>query len=149
MNIELLVDSGEFWDRLRADVQAAKRAVRLQTLSFEGDRVGTAAADLLAATPAADRRVLVDSYTRFILSDRFLYAPHNLLDRGLRHEAGETRRMIQRLHDASVGVRFTNPVGPLLHRFAARNHKKLVLIDEEVAYLGGIYFSSTTSRGTT
>jgi cardiolipin synthase A/B len=41
---------------------------------------------------------------------------------------------------ASVGVRLTNPVGPLFLRYPARNHKKLIVADD-VAYVGGINFS--------
>jgi cardiolipin synthase len=37
-----------------------------------------------------------------------------------------------------VTVCWTNPVGVLLRRFVGRNHKKLVLIDDRIAYFGGI-----------
>ncbi|MBA4155931.1 MAG: phosphatidylserine/phosphatidylglycerophosphate/cardiolipin synthase family protein [Gemmatimonadetes bacterium] len=141
MKIEITIDSDEFWARLVRDVRAARHSVRIQTLSFEGDLVGTALADLLAGSTAPDRRILVDSYTRFIISDRVIHSPANLLDRGLRAEVRETRRMIERLKAGGVGVKFTNPVGPFLNRFPARNHKKLILIDNEIAYLGGINFS--------
>jgi cardiolipin synthase A/B len=34
-------------------------------------------------------------------------------------------------------VHWTNPVGVLLLRFVGRNHKKLVLVDDRIAYVGG------------
>jgi cardiolipin synthase len=39
-----------------------------------------------------------------------------------------------------VAVKLTNPMDPLLIRFMARNHKKMVVIDDRVGYLGGINF---------
>lgn len=141
MKIEITIDGDEFWTRLVQDIRAARDSVRIQTLSFEGDRVGTALADLLAGSSVSDRRILVDSYTRFIISDRVIHSPASLLNRELRAEVQETRRMIKRLEASGVGVKFTNPVGPLLNRFPARNHKKLILIDNKIAYMGGINFS--------
>ena len=141
MRIRLLVDSGEFCRRLKEDVDAARGYVFAQALSFEGDAAGQGMAELLLSCGAPDRRVLIDSFTRHVVNDRFLWTPRNLLDRGLRAEARETRRMIDRLRSRGVAVRFTNPAGPLFMRFPARNHKKLVAIDGRVAYLGGINFS--------
>jgi cardiolipin synthase len=40
-----------------------------------------------------------------------------------------------------VGVRFSGPAGRFLERLPARNHKKLVAVDDRVAYVGGINFS--------
>jgi len=49
--------------------------------------------------------------------------------------------MVHALQEAGVSIRSTNPLGVLLRRLVARNHKKLVVIDGAVAYLGGINFS--------
>jgi cardiolipin synthase len=39
---------------------------------------------------------------------------------------------------AGVHVRFCNPAGLLLRRLPARDHKKIVVIDHRISYLGGI-----------
>ena len=39
------------------------------------------------------------------------------------------------------GVKFVNPFGALYRNLPARNHKKLILVDSSVAYIGGINFS--------
>jgi cardiolipin synthase len=141
MKMQLLVDAPEFREALALDLAAARRSALLQALTFEGDSAGTGVAALLAASPAPDRRVLVDAFTRHVLSDRFRWHPRNLLGTALWAEAWATRRMLRRLTRQGVGVRFTNPAGFLFRRFPARNHKKLVAVDGRVAYLGGINFS--------
>ena len=42
------------------------------------------------------------------------------------------------LSDDGVTVHWTNPVGVLFLEFVARNHKKSVVIDDRIVYLGGI-----------
>jgi len=141
VRIELLIDSGQFCHRLSQDLATARAYVLAQALSFEGDAAGKGLAEILLSCGAPDRRVLIDSFTRHVVNDRFLWTPRSLLDRGLRAEVRETGRMIDRLRSGGVQVRFTSPAGPLFLRFPARNHKKLVAIDGRVAYLGGINFS--------
>ncbi len=141
MRLELLMDAAEFWPRAEADIRAARERVYVQALSFEGDDAGRRLALALVASPAPDRRVLVDDFTRHVVSDRFLYRPSAFLDPELRREVRSTGEMIGALRWCGVPLRFTSPVGPLLLRFPRRNHKKLVLVDESVAYLGGINFS--------
>lgn len=138
--MRILVDGSEFWASLERDLRAARECVFAQTMSFEGDSVGRAFSRALLACPAGDRRVLVDSYTRGVVSDKFLYAPRHLWDRDLRREVRDTEAMIRDLASGGVRVRWTNPLGPALLRMPARNHKKLVVIDDRVAYLGGINF---------
>lgn len=139
--MRLLVDAGEFWDAFSADARDAKESVYVQTLSFEGDAVGCMLAEALQTSRATDRRLLVDHYSKWIQSDRFLYTPSNLLDPELRWEARNSRRLVGALEEDGVGVRYMNPVGLLLRRIAGRNHKKILTIDDRIAYIGGINFS--------
>ena len=141
MNLRLLVDAAEFVEALAADVSRARQTAFVQAMTFEGDAAGAAVADLIRACPAADRRVLVDGFTRHVLSDRLRWKPRNLVSPGVWREARATRRMFADLQEQGVGVRFVSPAGPLFCRFPARNHKKLVALDGHVAYLGGINFS--------
>ncbi len=140
-SIELLVDSGDYFRRMKEDVASARDYVLAQALSFEGDAVGLSMGDLMLTSKAPDRRVIIDSFTRHVVNDRLVWTPRNLLDRGLRAEVRETRNMIDRLRRGGVGVRFSGPAGRFLERLPARNHKKLVAVDDRVAYVGGINFS--------
>ena len=141
MTVELLVDFNDFWPRLREDIARAEESILIQTFAFEGESVGKQLAEALLVSSAADRRALVDSFTRVVLSDRFRFSPSNLLDGDLRSEARETRVMRARLQAAGVRIKFTNPFGPSPRRLLSRNHKKLIVIDRTTAYLGGINFS--------
>lgn len=140
-NIELIVDSGDFFARMAQDVKSAGNYVLTQALTFEGDATGLAMSQLLLSSNALDRRVIIDSFTRHVVNDRLVWAPGSLLDRTLQAEVRETKQMIDRLRSADVGVRFTGPAGRFLTRLPARNHKKLVAVDDRVAYIGGINFS--------
>jgi cardiolipin synthase len=141
MKAELLVDYNEFWARLSEDIALARQSIFVQTFAFEGDVVGKQLAAALLSAPAKDKRVLADSFTRVVLSDRFRYAPVNLFDEDLRHEARETAAMMGRLNSAGVEIRYTNPYGLSPRRLLSRNHKKLIVLDDNTAYIGGINFS--------
>lgn len=141
VSIELLIDFKEFWPRLRADIRSAQDSVLVQTFAFEGDDVGKQLAEELLASPAKEKQILADSFTRIVLSDRFRYWPANLFDRGLKSEAVETARMMSELKSAGVKITFTNPYGAAPRKLLSRNHKKLIVIDECLAYVGGINFS--------
>ena len=139
--LELIVDSCDYFRRVKEDMASARDYVLVQALSFEGDEVGLAMGDLMLSSQASDRRVVIDSFTRHVVNDRLVWTPTSLLDRKLQNEVRETSRMIDRLRGGGVAVRFAGPAGPFLTRLPARNHKKLVAIDDRVAYVGGINFS--------
>ena len=140
MKIQLLVDAPEFWAQLKDDLRRAERSAYIQTFTFEGDRVGVGLARALESSPAEDRRLLVDRYSLLYHSDRIIPGPA-WLDRGFRREVMLTHRWVGRLREAGVGVRFSNPLGPVPTQLVRRNHKKIAVFDGRIAYLGGINFS--------
>jgi len=137
---ELLVGSQVFWRRARADLAAARSRVLVQAMTFEGDRAGLAIAEAIARSPATDRRVLIDDFSRHKISDHMIHLPQNLLDSDLRDERRATMEMFARLQASGARLRITNPIGLKPWRFPVRNHKKLLVIDS-VAYVGGLNFS--------
>lgn len=139
--MKLLVDSEEFWVELQRDLARANSRVWLQTLSLEADAAGLPLADALVDCGARDVRVLVDAFSEHILSDRFIYAPGNFFREDVRAEVAATRRMQRRLQHEGIRIGITNPAGFLWHRLPSRDHRKLILIDGRIAYLGGINFS--------
>ena len=126
---------------MRADLAEAREYAYIQTYSFEGDSVGTDLANALLAARAPNLKLLIDSFTRVNQSDRWIAAPRNLFDRALREEVRNTRRLVRTLRGAGVGVRFGRPFGFLGRNSLRRDHKKLILFDDRVAYLGGVNFS--------
>ncbi|MEY4237635.1 MAG: hypothetical protein RL339_236, partial [Pseudomonadota bacterium] len=94
-------------------------------------------AEAIGISGAAVRRVLVDDYTRQVINDRFLVLSRKP---AIHAEARATAAMFDRLLRQGAGVRVTNPIGRNPLRYALRNHKKLLVIDD-VTWLGGINFS--------
>ena len=141
MSTELLIDFTEFWSRLRDDISSAQRSVFVQTFAFEGDAVGKQLSAALVSSPARDKRILADSFTRVVLSDKFRFSPANFFDRELRSEARATAEMFDEVTRAGVELKFTNAYGVTPRRLLSRNHKKLIVIDDRTAYFGGINFS--------
>jgi cardiolipin synthase len=138
--LELLVGADAFWRRASADCARARRRLLVQAMTFEGDDAGQAVVAAIAISPAADRKVIVDAYTRVVVSDQWVGWPSSWLGANLRREAEATDAMFRRLSAVGVGVRVSNPFGPLMTNYPARNHKKLIVADD-VAYVGGINFS--------
>lgn len=136
-HFELHIGSAAFWERAVGDIAAARRRVLIQAMTFEGDRAGSTVAAAIAASAAADRRVLVDDYSRHVINDRFLKLSR---DPALHAEAAATWEMFAALGAAGVGVRVTNPMHGNWLRYPLRNHKKLLVLDD-TAWLGGINFS--------
>lgn len=136
----LLIGSDNFWKRAAEDIGRARFRLLVQAMTFEGDAAGQAVADAVRQSDAADRRVLVDDYTRVVVSDRFVLSPHYLLSKAFRAEIRATRAMFSGLAASGIGVRVTNPIAGSLLRYGVRNHKKLIVADD-VAYLGGLNFS--------
>jgi cardiolipin synthase len=135
---ELFVGAAAFWSAARADLAVARSRVLVQAMTFEGDAAGQGVAAAIATAGARDRRVLVDDYTRFVVSDQWV--ANRRLPSGLAAEVASTRAMFRDLMARGVAVRVTNPIRSSLTNYPARNHKKLVVADD-VAWLGGVNFS--------
>jgi cardiolipin synthase A/B len=136
--MKLFVDSPAFMTQLEQDVACARRSIHAQVMSFEGDDAGTRFARLLLGRKELERTLVIDRYSRFYISDRFLAAPRNALNGGLWRERRETLRLARALSDDGVTVCWTNPLGILFLEMLGRNHKKSVVIDDRIVYLGGI-----------
>lgn len=141
--MQIQIDATEFWPSLREDIRSAKEYVYLQTLSFEGDSVGKELASELSACKADDRRVVVDEfYTKHRINDHFLHNPKRWFGGSEFHEERDkTLAMMRGLEADGVGVKLTNPSGPIVASFLRRNHKKLIVIDNRITYIGGINFT--------
>lgn len=141
MSSKVLVGSKSFMLALEKSSSLAKNSLFVQAMTFEGDDAGEQLIDLMIKSPAKDKRLLIDSFSKVVISDNFVFGPKFLKDAAFRNEIRETKRLIQKAKEAGVKVRYTNPVGFLMSKYPLRNHKKMMIVDGEISYLGGINFS--------
>lgn len=116
--VELLYDGDRFYARMLAAIEAARRYVLLEIYLFESGVVATRFIDVLVA--AARRGITV----RLVLDD---FGAHNL---------GDADR--ERLAGGGVEVVYYNRLryGKLFANLA-RDHRKILIVDGEVAFAGG------------
>ncbi|HLX94200.1 MAG TPA: phospholipase D-like domain-containing protein [Verrucomicrobiae bacterium] len=109
----------EIFPAMLAAIDAASRSVCLEIYTFEECPLGRQFREALmrARGRGARVRVLVDSVGSILLSNRF-WEP-------LRQAGGE--------------IRWFNPIA--LKRMTIRNHRKLLVCDEQVAFVGGFNIS--------
>jgi cardiolipin synthase len=122
--ITLLQNGTEYFPQLCADIDAARQTIYLETYIFAADETGRMIADALrrAATRGVKVHVVLDGYGSAELP------PHWVDD----------------LLTAGVGVRwFRREISPFTlqsnrHRRLRRMHRKMAVMDGEVAFVGGI-----------
>jgi cardiolipin synthase len=143
MNYQLCVDSSEFVQSLEENLKTCQQSFYVQTLSFEGDKAGRYLEKCFASLPqGVDRRLIIDDYSNYIVNDKFLYDLKGLRNSEIHQEKKEMKDIVKRLEAIGVGVKYVNPIKGWLNRLSARNHKKIISIDQKCAYLGGINFSA-------
>jgi cardiolipin synthase len=119
--VEFLPDALEFRQRLKADIAAATKSVHLLYYIFACDSTACDIADTVidASRRGVKCRILADA-----MASRHFF----------RH-SGVARRLMA----AGVEVAAALPVTPIRRRFARmdlRNHRKLSIIDDRIAYNG-------------
>jgi cardiolipin synthase len=116
--VTLLDGGAEAYPRMLEAIASATRRVHLEVYTFEREGVGSRFLEALAA--AAQRgvevRVIVDGWGSI----------------------GESDAIQETLREAGVKVRIHNPLTSLFTGRAWRNHRKILLVDERVAFIGGI-----------
>lgn len=140
LKYSILIDSDQFMESFRQDVLAAQNSVYIQALTFEADDAGNRVINLLKKSAAPDKRIMADSYSKAMVSDHFVYSVANLFKKNLRKEIKDTRNFEHTLPQLGIRFKWINPLGFLLSKYAHRNHKKIITIDDSVCYLGGINF---------
>lgn len=138
---EILLGSDAFMKRLEKIAAKAKNTFYAQAMTFEGDTAGRWLIDIMISSPAKDKKLLIDSYSKVVINDHFVPSLKFFFDKEFRVEIEATRRLIKEAKAAGIGVKFTNPIGLFGYKYPLRNHKKMVVIDGEHSFLGGINFS--------
>ena len=116
-------------------------------MSFEGDAAGEWLIDLLIKSEVPDIQLCLDSYSKFVINDQFIHSLAYYQDEEFRNEVKNTKAIVVKAEQAGIKVRYTNPLGFMFTKYPWRNHKKMVVIDEEIAFIGGINFVITTLNG--
>lgn len=137
----LLAGAGAFMDELARTLQGDHARLYAQFMTFEGDATGQAFADMLAqqAARGADVRLMVDAYSDVILSDVWPVLIHRQGE--VAAERARTHALFDRLRAQGAGVKRTAPPGALGRYLLYRDHKKMVVLDDRIAFVGGINIS--------
>ena len=127
----LLRDGPATYQAMFAAIKSAKDYVLMETYIIEDDEVGKQFSDALIARRAQGLEValMYDSAGSF----------------------STPREFFQRLIDAGIKVQEFNPVNPLTAKTGwsvnQRDHRKLLIVDGRIAFVGGINISSVYSSG--
>jgi cardiolipin synthase A/B len=138
---QVFVGAQAFVDALRADLATCDRTLRVQFSTFEGDTAGEAFAELLLDRVRAGVSVqmILDGYSEVIADDVY---PFSI--RGRKTLTAERRRtadLLAKLESSGVAIKRVAPAGRMHRYILFRDHKKMVLLDDRVAYLGGLNVS--------
>jgi cardiolipin synthase len=129
--VRLLQDGPATYQAMFAAMRAARDHIHLETYIFEDDEVGHQFADLLLARQAAGVEVSV------------IYDSVGSLK--------TERAFFERLRAGGIRILEFNPVNPLTARkgwrINQRDHRKLLVVDGRIAFVGGINISNVYSAG--
>jgi cardiolipin synthase len=125
----LLQDGPAAYQAMLAAMRRARDHINFETYIFEDDEVGRAFAD-----------VLIDKQKQGVQVNLIYDSVGSI---------GTERAFFERLGEAGVAVLEYNPVNPLQARRGwnvnQRDHRKLLVVDGAIAFLGGINISSVYS----
>jgi cardiolipin synthase len=130
-----------FLTALRDDLRACHTSLCVQFSTFEGDASGEQFAALLieCAEAGVSVQLVLDHYSDFVADD---VLPVHLARRSdLRAERTRTRVLLDRMVASGIQLRRTAPLGSMARYMLYRDHKKLIVVDGRVGYLGGINVS--------
>ena len=136
----LLVGSAEFLDAIEPAILDAGDRVLIQVMTFEMDSVGRHFWDLLTRSKAHEKILCVDAFSTAKISDGLVFGKRYFTDPAFRREARDTRRLLRREEREGIRIVLTNPLGLLWWKYPFRNHKKMMIVDDQ-AFLGGINIS--------
>jgi cardiolipin synthase len=116
--ITLLDGGAEAYPRMLEAIAAATRRVHLEVYAFEREGVGSRFVEALTAAAArgVEVKVIVDGWGTI----------------------GGSRALADTLRAVGIKVRIHNPLTSVFLGRFWRNHRKILLVDDTVAFLGGI-----------
>ena len=131
--VSLLQDGPATYDAMLRAIAVARDHIHMETYIIEDDEVGRRFADALVSRRAQGIPVT------------FIYDSAG--------SSGTPKAFFERLADAGVEVLEFNPLNPLELKKGwtpnQRDHRKLLIVDGRVAFVGGVNISSVYSKGST
>src|SRR5690349_17998364 len=128
--VSLLIDGPTTYKSMYAAIESAKNHINMETYSIEDDEVGGRFAAALIAKQKQGVQV------------NFIYDSVG---------SNETPpEFFQTMRDSGIKVLEFNPLNPLAPRKKwqiGRDHRKLLVVDGQIAFLGGVNISSVYSSG--
>jgi cardiolipin synthase len=129
--VELLVDGPTTYDTMFAAIENAKDHINMETYIIEDDEIGRHFAELLIRKQRSGVQV-------------------NLIYDSV-GSSNTPKEFFKPLKESGGNVLEFNPINPLSARkgwqFNRRDHRKLLIVDGQVAFVGGINISSVYSSG--
>lgn len=124
----VFTEGDDLYDDMLAAIAQARRDIRLESYIFERDAVGATFIEALCARAREGVRVRLHLDALGSLALMLGSAP-------------------RQLREAGVELRWFNPPRPLrLFRLNRRNHRKLLVVDDQWAWLGGFNIHVESSR---
>jgi cardiolipin synthase len=127
--VVLLQDGKATYDAMLAAIAAAKDHINMETFIIEDDETGKRFADALIEKQRAGVQV------------NFIYDSVGSIN--------TPREFFKRMTDAGIAVLEYNPINPLTAKAGwdvnQRDHRKLLIVDGQIAFLGGVNISSVYS----
>jgi len=142
----LIVGTDAIMTRLLESISQAKTVIRIQFFTFEGDTVGKkiALALIEKAKQGVKVEFLCDDFSNWKINDKWLFTPHTPRTYiSLIKEWYQTQKMRLLMQFNGISLRLTNPLNffKLRASLSARDHRKLVVIDDRIAFTGGFNLS--------
>ncbi len=127
--LRVFVETGPLFESMLADIRQARQRVWLETYIFASDSVGTAVAEALKerARAGLDVRLLYDAVGSFGTYPSFFL---KMVSAGVK---------VVRYHSLGEALQHVAPLR-ILNR---RDHRKVLVIDDDVAYFGGMNIVAT------
>jgi cardiolipin synthase len=129
-NVTLLIDGPTTYKSMYAAIRDAKDHINMETYSIEDDEVGRRFAAALIAKQKTGVQV------------NFIYDSIG--------SSNTPTEFFQSMRDSGIKVLEFNPLNPLTPRKkwqVGRDHRKLLVVDGQIAFVGGVNISSVYSSG--
>lgn len=120
-SVDLYSNGTDKFDALFADIREAKESINIEYFIFANDSIGNALMNLLkdAAARGVKVRVVVDGFE----------------DKSRKYDY---RKRIEELENQGIELKVFDPFKPPYVNHVGRDHRKIVVIDDQIGYIGGL-----------
>lgn len=137
----ILKGGEEFLEEVLTSIDGAKKSIKIQFSTFEHNRRSVKFFSRLIQARKRGVRVqlILDYYTDIVIGDIFPFLIHKRAEIKKRRKV--TYELRHKLEKGGIEIIRTAPVGMFFQNSFMRNHKKIIVVDERICYLGGFNIS--------